>query len=86
MKARIQDFHDEWEFVGGKQSTARQIGNAVPPRLAQAIGMALLSAIRGVKWDWEAALWPKVSARQVIEAPPLETTLSGTHQLVNTSE
>ncbi|MBW8298715.1 MAG: DNA (cytosine-5-)-methyltransferase [Hydrogenophaga sp.] len=84
MKARLQDFDDGWEFVGGKQSTARQIGNAVPPRLAQAVGMSLYSAIRGVKWNWEAALWPEGDARQLIEAPQLAPELGQDDRLQNT--
>ncbi len=46
MRARIQDFPDNWEFCGGRQAAARQIGNAVPPRMATAIGLALYSAIK----------------------------------------
>jgi DNA (cytosine-5)-methyltransferase 1 len=76
MRARLQDFDDDWQFVGGKIATAKQIGNAVPPRLAQAVGMSLYSAIRGVKWDWEAALWPQERTRQVIAAPPLFSELA----------
>ncbi|WP_421406628.1 DNA cytosine methyltransferase [Agrobacterium tumefaciens] len=76
MKAKLQDFDDDWQFSGGKVSKRRQIGNAVPPRLAQAVGMSIYSAIRGVEWDWEAALWPQERARQVVEAPPLVTELA----------
>ncbi|WP_421365837.1 DNA cytosine methyltransferase [Agrobacterium tumefaciens] len=72
MKARLQDFDDGWQFVGGKQATAKQIGNAVPPKLAQAVGMSLYSAIRGLKWNWEAALWPNGINRQSMSPPPLE--------------
>ncbi len=71
MRARIQDFPDDWEFVGGKQSTSRQIGNAVPPRLSQAVGLALHAAIAGVTWHWEAMLWPQNAQRLQADAPPL---------------
>lgn len=71
MRARIQDFPDDWDFVGGKQSTARQIGNAVPAKLAQAVGLSLVTAIRGVTLDFEALLWPDTNERLVVEAPPL---------------
>ncbi|SSC71446.1 unnamed protein product [Ciceribacter sp. T2.26MG-112.2] len=79
MKAKLQDFDDDWHFVGGKVSTARQIGNAVPPRLAQAVGMSLYSAIKGVQWDWEAALWPSEKTRQLVEAPSIVSAL-GPHR------
>ncbi|WP_409263442.1 DNA cytosine methyltransferase [Neorhizobium galegae] len=45
-------FPDSWEFVGGKQSVARQIGNAVPAKLAQAVGLALVSAKGDVPLDF----------------------------------
>lgn len=71
MRARIQDFPDDWEFVGGKQATARQIGNAVPSKLAQAVGLSLVAAMRGLPLDHEALLWPDTTDRLVIEPPPL---------------
>ncbi|TCR85244.1 DNA (cytosine-5)-methyltransferase 1 [Rhizobium sp. BK376] len=70
MCARLQDFPDNWEFCGGKEATATQIGNAVPRRLAQAVGLALFSAMKDVIWDWEAMLWP-AKTRVGIPAPPL---------------
>ncbi|WP_442139252.1 DNA cytosine methyltransferase [Rhizobium leguminosarum] len=71
MRARIQDFPDDWEFVGGKQATARQIGNAVPSKLAQAVGLSLIAAMRGLPLDHEALVWPNTTDRLVIEPPPL---------------
>lgn len=44
--ARLQGFPDDYVFVGGKQSKNLQIGNAVPPILAEAIAMAIVSALR----------------------------------------
>lgn len=81
MRARLQNFDDDWHFAGGKQAMARQIGNAVPPRLAQAVGMSLYSAIKGVQWDWEAALWPERDERLVMEAPPLQMQEDGSEHL-----
>jgi len=73
MRARLQDFQDDWEFVGGKQATADQIGNAVPPRMAQALGLAIHRALKDVTWDWEAILWPEApTERKFVAAPPLE--------------
>lgn len=43
--ARLQSFPDDHRFVGSKISIARQIGNAVPPRLAEHIGIAVAEAI-----------------------------------------
>jgi DNA (cytosine-5)-methyltransferase 1 len=38
---RIQTFPDDWEFVGGKGSVQKQLGNAVPPLLAKCIAEAV---------------------------------------------
>jgi DNA (cytosine-5)-methyltransferase 1 len=43
--ARLQTFPDEFVFVGGQEEIAAQIGNAVPPLLAQALGCAILDAL-----------------------------------------
>lgn len=42
--ARLQTFPDEFVFEGPKEEIAAQIGNAVPPMLANALGTALLEA------------------------------------------
>lgn len=41
--ARIQQFPDDWKFTGTISAKYRQIGNAVPVGLAEAIGKAVLS-------------------------------------------
>lgn len=41
--ARIQQFPDDWEFTGTISAKYRQIGNAVPVGLAEAIGRAIIS-------------------------------------------
>jgi len=43
--ACIQSFPSDFEFLGTINSMARQIGNAVPPRLAEAIGLALITHV-----------------------------------------
>ncbi|MFC5755655.1 DNA cytosine methyltransferase [Rhizobium sp. GCM10022189] len=73
MRARLQGFPDDWVFVGGKQATADQIGNAVPPRMAQALGLAIRAALKAKHWDWEAMLWPESQKERIfVAAPSLE--------------
>ncbi|AFI03735.1 DNA cytosine methyltransferase [Helicobacter cetorum] len=43
--ARIQSFSDDYIFYGNKTSICKQIGNAVPPLLALALGKALLKSM-----------------------------------------
>jgi len=47
MAARLQAFPDTWTFAGGKTAAYRQIGNALPPPLAQAVSEAILTALAG---------------------------------------
>ncbi|MEU4511391.1 DNA (cytosine-5-)-methyltransferase [Nonomuraea wenchangensis] len=50
MVARIQGWYGEefadWQFLGGKTSRYRQIGNAFPPPVAMALGVAIGKALR----------------------------------------
>lgn len=47
MVARLQGWRDEdnWQFAGRKTSQYRQIGNAFPPPVAEAIGRAIRDAL-----------------------------------------
>lgn len=45
MAARIQGFDSEWRFHGRKTAAYRQVGNAFPPPVAQAVASALKTAI-----------------------------------------
>lgn len=47
--ARIQSFPDEWEFIGSIGSQYKQIGNAVPVKLAEAVGLALKYTLQQLK-------------------------------------
>lgn len=44
--ARIQSFPDSYVFFGKKVNVCKQIGNAVPPLLARAIGLAIEAAYK----------------------------------------
>ncbi|MHC8510333.1 MAG: DNA cytosine methyltransferase [Rhodospirillales bacterium] len=46
MVARIQGFPDDWKFFGGKTHQCRQIGNALPPPLAEAVAGAVAGCLR----------------------------------------
>ena len=43
--ARLQTFPDHFVFEGNREQGARQVGNAVPPLLAQRLGEAIVEAI-----------------------------------------
>lgn len=44
--ARLQTFPDSFVFEGSKIEVARQIGNAVPPVLAESIGLSVIESMR----------------------------------------
>lgn len=44
--ARLQSFPDDFSWCGSKMEIARQIGNAVPPRLAEAIALHLVGLLQ----------------------------------------
>ncbi|MCE9635631.1 MAG: DNA (cytosine-5-)-methyltransferase [Planctomycetes bacterium] len=46
--ARIQTFPDHFRFAGSRSDAFRQIGNAVPPALAESVAGALLRSVRGI--------------------------------------
>lgn len=47
--ARIQTFPDDWEFSGTVYSQYKQIGNAVPVKVAEKLGKQVIKALDGKK-------------------------------------
>lgn len=45
MAATIQGFPKSWKITGRKTSAYRQVGNAFPPPVAQAVGLAIYQAL-----------------------------------------
>jgi DNA (cytosine-5)-methyltransferase 1 len=46
MVAKLQGFPDHWQFSGSKTNAYRQVGNALPPPLANAIGIEIAAALQ----------------------------------------
>jgi len=49
MAARIQGFPDHWEFAGKKTNAYRQVGNAFPPPVANAVANKINAALSARK-------------------------------------
>ena len=45
MVARLQGFPDDWQFTGRKTPAYRQIGNAFPPPVAEAVAQQIMQAL-----------------------------------------
>lgn len=45
--ARLQGFPDDFQFLGNRMDVRTQIGNAVPPPLAKAAGLAIKQVLKG---------------------------------------
>ena len=45
MTARLQGFPDNWQFSGRKTIAYRQVGNAFPPPVAQAVAAEIMKAL-----------------------------------------
>ena len=61
--ARLQTFPDDFLFCGSMKKAMWQIGNAVPPRLAEVIGKALLPSLRAIADDCPDPCQPKADWR-----------------------
>ena len=47
--ARLQSFDDDFDFIGNRGNAYQMIGNAVPPKLAKAIGNAIFELLEEAK-------------------------------------
>lgn len=59
--ARLQSFPDGFHFAGRMNAAFRQIGNAVPPLLALAVGERLLSQLQQASAAWNPRLKRRVA-------------------------
>ena len=61
MAAMVQGFPTDWEFAGKKTPAYRQIGNAFPPPVAEAVAGSIYKALAAGESDIceikESALW-----------------------------
>lgn len=68
MAARLQGFPDEWAFVGTKTHSYRQVGNAFPPPVAEAVGLRIRAALEAARTAGKQQ--PGVAKRPAIKAVP----------------
>ncbi|MDK2973481.1 MAG: (cytosine-5)-methyltransferase 1 [Candidatus Sumerlaeota bacterium] len=54
MVARLQGFPDSWQFSGRKTAQYRQVGNAFPPPVAQAVASAIRECLAAENVEREA--------------------------------
>lgn len=53
MAGLIQGFPGDWTFTGKKTPAYRQVGNAFPPPVAEAIGKKIISALKKEEKKWQ---------------------------------
>ncbi len=51
-RARLQTFPDDFKFIGDYSSVRKQIGMAVPCRLAEIVTTAILNSFAGIDYPW----------------------------------
>jgi DNA (cytosine-5)-methyltransferase 1 len=67
--ARLQSFPDTWKFSGNRSQQVRQIGNAVPPLLAEVLGLEIRRQLLGERLRPRT---PKLIVQQCASFPPSE--------------
>jgi len=45
----IQSIPDDWRLAGGKTAEYRQVGHALPPPVAEAVGRAIAYALQAAE-------------------------------------
>jgi DNA (cytosine-5)-methyltransferase 1 len=75
MVARLQGFPDDWHFVGSKTTAYRQVGNALPPPVATALGGAILHALAGTAVQIPRGMRPVLSQTQLASPRLAQTSL-----------
>ena len=88
--ARIQTFPDDWVFEGSLSSQYKQIGNAVPVNLANAVGKSLIALLNNIEEEKEISLnhyksEEKIEQMTLLEDKSLYIT-SGCTQSLNSDE
>ncbi|MGL4092050.1 DNA cytosine methyltransferase [Agrobacterium cavarae] len=86
MRARLQGFPDDWQFVGGIGTVADQIGNAVVPAVGQAMGLAMSSALKGWEIDWDAMITGNGPVRKAIVPPSIDMKWTGANKVEEINE
>jgi len=66
--ARLQGFPDSFRFYGTRYDVRLQIGNAVPPPLATAVGEAVIRVLSGDRKIPANPLWPENTVSELIAA------------------
>ncbi len=69
--ARLQSFPDEWTFAGTRTQQVQQIGNAVPPLLAEILGREIRTQLLGVRASARPPKLLMASARKTSRPQPV---------------
>lgn len=56
MGGVVQGFPEDWKWAGGKTAQWRQVGNAFPPPVAEAIGRSIANALKQARKPQQEAL------------------------------